>query len=317
MRRAEQEVKVGQIHAARARLERLARLGQGGAELDYWLGACEEADGHIDAALAAWGRISVVSPRFPQAAFDRARLAIKQGRFALAEDVLEHTSFPPRSSAAELSTYQWQQLYLFSGRYDELRRSIEDEWAGARHRAEVLRKHWLVDDARLLPVDAVRTRLDEAGRNAPEDDRVWLGRAYLAVRAARFAEAEAWLKKCQVARPNDPVVWRARLEWATASDRLGEAIEAMRHLSVEQFLPGQLISLRAWLAAHRGDERRGAGSPGGIAEPRAWRHPSDLRDWSSMRHGPVGPSNSHCSAAARQRSTRRRKSIARSSIAGS
>ncbi len=250
----EEEVKGGQIDSARARLQRLARLRLGGAELDYWLGACEEAEGHIDAALAAWARIPVGSSRFADAALDRARLAIKEGRFALAEDVLEHTAFPHRSSSIELSKNLWQQVYLFTGRYDELRRSIEDEWAGGRHRAEVLRKHWLVDDARSFPVDAVRTRLDETGRTAPEDDRVWLGRAYLAIRAAQFGEADAWLKKCHAARPHDPVVWRARLEWATGSDRLGEAIEAMRHLPADGLLPEQLMSLRAWLAARLGDE---------------------------------------------------------------
>src|SRR3954468_17027535 len=64
IQRAETEVKGGQIGSARARLERLARLGLGGAEIDYWLGACEEAEGHVDAALAAWARIPVGSPRF-------------------------------------------------------------------------------------------------------------------------------------------------------------------------------------------------------------------------------------------------------------
>src|SRR4029077_1709531 len=103
IQRAEEEVRGGQIDSARARLVRLARLGLGGAELDYWLGACEEGKGHVDAALAAWARIPVGSTRFADAALDRARLAIKEGRFALAEDVREHTTFPTRSSSDELS----------------------------------------------------------------------------------------------------------------------------------------------------------------------------------------------------------------------
>jgi hypothetical protein len=97
-------------------------------------------------------------------------------------------------------------------------------------------------------------RLDEAGRTAPEDDRVWLGRAYLAIRTGQFPEADRWLGKCLARRPQDPVVWRARLEWATASDHLAEAVEAMRHLPAERFPPEQLLALRAWLAARLGDE---------------------------------------------------------------
>ena len=75
-------------------------------------------------------------------------------------------------------------------------RGSEEEWAAARDKADVLRKHWLIDEAQAYPVDALRTRLDETGRTAPDDDRVWLGRAYLAIRTAQFAEADAWLKKC-------------------------------------------------------------------------------------------------------------------------
>src|SRR3954469_5975343 len=50
--RAEQERKAGQAAAARARLARLAKLGLGGVETRYWLGACAEAEGQVDAALS-------------------------------------------------------------------------------------------------------------------------------------------------------------------------------------------------------------------------------------------------------------------------
>src|SRR5438445_8717834 len=59
LRRAEQEVEAGQVRSAAARLSRLAKLGLGGTETTYWLGACEEAEGRVDAALATWARIPV------------------------------------------------------------------------------------------------------------------------------------------------------------------------------------------------------------------------------------------------------------------
>jgi tetratricopeptide (TPR) repeat protein len=148
----------------------------------------------------------------------------------------------------------WQQLYLFTGRYDDLRRNIENEWRGSRRRAEALRKHWLVDHARSSAIDAVGRRLDEAGLKVPADDRVWLGRAYLALRTGQYPEAETWLRKCQANRPEDPVVWRARLEWAITSDHLEEAVEAMRRVPADWLKREQILAIRAWLAARLGDE---------------------------------------------------------------
>ena len=194
--RIQEEIQRGQIDPARARIDRLARFGLGAHELDYWLGACEEAGGDFDGALTTWARIPAGSPRHADAALRRARLAIERGRFALAEEALAQAAFPRQSPAGEMSQSYRQQLYLLTGRLDELRRSIEGEWGGPRSRAEVLRTRWLADDASSSAFDAVERRLDEAGRAAPEDDRVWLGRAYLAIRRGAFDEAGAWLKKC-------------------------------------------------------------------------------------------------------------------------
>ena len=59
--------------------------------------------------------------------------------------------------------------------------------------------------------------LDWAGREVPDDDRVWLGQANLATRMGRYDEASAWLDRCERRRPVDPAVWRARLDWARAA----------------------------------------------------------------------------------------------------
>ncbi len=254
IRRAELEISGGQAGAAKVRLTRLSRLGLGGVECDFLLGACAEAEGRVDAALALWAGIPEGSEWHASAMLHRARVAMDQGRFAMVEEALEPTGFPRRSSAFKTREQQLQQIALFTGRFDDLRRRIQDEWAGGEQKAETLRKHWLVDNARSFPVDALHTRLDEAGRTAPEDDRVWLGRANLAIRTARFDEAAGWLKRCLARRPEDPAVWRAHLEWATNSERLAEAVEAMRHLPAQRLEPDQLLELRAWLAARLGDQ---------------------------------------------------------------
>ncbi len=146
-----------------------------------------------------------------------------------------------------------QQVYLFTGRSDELRRRKQKEWDGAGNKADVLRKHWQIDELRSFPAGALQFRLEEAGRKAPDDDRVWLGRASVALWTAKFDEADAWLKKCLSRRPDDPAVWHARLEWATASDRLAEAVEAMDHIPLNEVGPDRLLRIRVWLAARRND----------------------------------------------------------------
>ena len=70
------------------------------------------------------------------------------------------------------------------------------------------------------PVETVRACLDQAARLAPDDDRVWLGRANLAIRTGAYDEAERWLDACQQRRPDDVPVWRARLSWGIATNRI-------------------------------------------------------------------------------------------------
>jgi tetratricopeptide (TPR) repeat protein len=254
LRRVELELKSGRHHSARARLSRLAMLGLKNNELDYWRGVCEEAEGRVDEALATWGQIHPGSPRFANAVLRRARLAIDQGRFALAEETLADVSFPVGSEACELHEIMMQQVYLFTGRSAELRRRKQKEWAGTRNKADVLRKHWQIDEIRSFPMGALRFRLEEAGRTAPDDDRVWLGRANLALCTARFGEANEWVEKCLSRRPEDPAVWRARLEWAMSLDRVPEAIHAMDHIPIKEIGPERFLKIRAWLAARRNDE---------------------------------------------------------------
>ena len=153
-KRVEVEVKAGQAKAARARLSWLTMLGLGGVEGKYWLGACEEAEGHVDQALAIWARIPIGSCALRQCdspsrpASNRSRAARRRRRGP------RNTSFPHGSVANELCEIMLQQVYLFTGRSDDLRRRKRQEWAVANNKADVLRRHWLIDEARAYAAGA-------------------------------------------------------------------------------------------------------------------------------------------------------------------
>ena len=109
------------------------------------------------------------------------------------------------------------------------------------------------------PAEAVRAFLDRAARRAPDDDRVWLGKAILAIRTGSYAEAAQWLDGCQRRRPKDVPVWRARLDWGRATNQVEAVRQAAEHLPGAGSSPALVQNLAAWLAARRGDveaERR-------------------------------------------------------------
>ena len=97
------------------------------------------------------------------------------------------------------------------------------------------------------------TSLDEAAKLAPDDDRVWLGRANLAIRTGDVKDAERWLDQCEEKRPDDRAGWRARLKWAMATDRIDAVERAMTHLPDIASLSADQHRINAWLAGHRGD----------------------------------------------------------------
>ena len=97
-------------------------------------------------------------------------------------------------------------------------RLIEARWEHLNEKAEgalepaiqLLWQH-IELTSKATPVETLRASIDQAGRLAPEDDRVWLGRANLAIRTGAYDEAGRWLDACQRRRPEDVPVWRARL----------------------------------------------------------------------------------------------------------
>ncbi|WP_081598357.1 FG-GAP-like repeat-containing protein [Singulisphaera acidiphila] len=236
---------------ARDRLARLAARWPNRDEVEFPLGQAEAALGNTGAALAAFARVPADSVVAPRAALERARVAVTAGRLTEAEEAL--TSIVDRSDelGAEAAKVA-QQVDLFSGRTWKIPGRIARRWRTAANQAGQLKAHWLAD-TQPLPLEAVRTTLEQMAQTAPEDDRVWLGRADLATRTGQFAEADAWLDRCEARRPNDSDVARARLAWALASARPAEAVAALTRLPAAGADPAEVASLRARLAGLRDD----------------------------------------------------------------
>ena len=89
-------------------------------------------------------------------------------------------------------------------------------------------------------VESVRAYLESASRQAPDDDRVWLGRANLAIRTGAYDEARRWLDACQKRRPDDVPVWWARLHWGLAAGQVDAVQESLKHLPAAEATPAQV-----------------------------------------------------------------------------
>jgi len=195
-------------------------------------------------------------------------LLIEQGRLADAENLIVQAMVDPEVDGSGLRLFLGP-VYALQGRVEEGERVIEASWdrlnetgEGASDRAILLvRLHvHLWREAR--QVEAMRSFLDQAVRSAPEDDRVWLGKANLAIGAGSHDEAARWLEACVRRRPTDIPVWQARLDWALATHRLADVRQALGRLPVDASAPAHVERLKAWLAAYRDDltaEKRALG----------------------------------------------------------
>jgi enediyne biosynthesis protein E4 len=254
LRLALAEVAAGRHAPARDRLARLAARRPGDAEVRYQLGVCEDAQGHDEAAVAAWAAVACESSRGPEAAVRRARTLIRAfGRLAEAEALLEPALRGPKP-AAESAFWALVELLIWEGRISDARRLLEQGWRRAltTDRVALLREHWRLDRVDVSE-DELRPMLDAAARHAPRDPRAALARAAEATRYGRYAEAATHLDACLAERPDDPAAWTARLTLARASDRPDDTARAVAHLAPDAFEPREVLSLRAWLASHRGD----------------------------------------------------------------
>jgi predicted Zn-dependent protease len=250
----------GRYGTAGRKLTELLAWKPDSAEALYLLGTCEMARGRADAAAEAWIKVAPDSRFAPMAILGRVQLAMERGRLAEAENIIREALADPRVDGSSLPILLGP-IYCQQGRLDETLRLIETRWDALNRSGEgatepaidLVRAHI---DLRLapVPVDVIRAALDQAGRLAEDDDRVWLGKANLAIREGSYDEAAQWLDACQRRRPEDTAVWRARLDWAVASNRLRQAEEAMNHLAAGTLAPAQVDRVSAWFAERRGDQ---------------------------------------------------------------
>jgi thioredoxin-like negative regulator of GroEL len=260
-----EEIEAGRHGTAARYLAALLAGEPSSDEVVYLLGLCEKARGRSEAAAEAWARIPPDS-RFAAPALEgQATALVDQGRFANAERLLSQAMEDPRIDGFDLRRFL-APLYWNQGRIQDALRLIEANWEGLNRQGlggsdravELARLHIAVSSG-TSSIEAVRTFLDRAERLAPRDDRIWLGKANLAIRRGAFDEAARRLDDCLRRHPEDVAVWRARLDWALTTGRVAEVREALQHLPAAEATPAQVHRLAAWLAARRGDaatERR-------------------------------------------------------------
>lgn len=258
LEQARREMEQGRFGTARAALQELLAHRPGWDEAAYELGVCELARGRVQAALAAWERIPEGSPKTGWVEVRRSRIAMNEGRWTECESLLRMAAARPGGHRAEA---RWGLVLLLrqEGRLAEARQWLEEGFDVMTDPVETLGRLYKLDHDP-YPVEGVRQAIERAGALAPDDDRVWLGKAHLATRLGRFEEAEAWLERCLARRPDDVPIWRMKLDLAVVADRPGEAREPLRHLPADLEPEDRAPKLRAWFAARRGDtetERQG------------------------------------------------------------
>jgi enediyne biosynthesis protein E4 len=246
---ARQEMAAGQYRTARKRLAEFSRSHTGQGEVEYELGVCELKLGRPAAALAAWERIGQSSPYAAKAALQRATVVIETGRFTLAEEILDRALVHSTGVDSLRLLQKLAMLCEIEGRTDEMRANLIESWRYSDAPAALLRQLSRQDLAK-MPLLTLRQYLE---KGASDDDRVWLGRANLATKTGQLDVAAKWLNSCLERRPNDPVVWRARLELAQAGGDVALGWQALEHLPAAGVSEVELARIRGWIVAAQPD----------------------------------------------------------------
>jgi tetratricopeptide (TPR) repeat protein len=257
---ARHEIAGGQMSAALARLEQVSwmpRVGRSDEEL-FLLGMARWAVGRREPALEAFARVSPGSEFEPKAAMFQVEAAVLGGRLRQAEERLRYVVFVTQGRYEP--ALEWlERVYRLQARYDDVRGLMRMRCKVTEHPVAVLKELWRLDRG-TVPFESVRAGLDEAASAAQgaEDDRIWLGRARLALLEGRTDEARSWLDRCQAsiggsAWGDDRAVWRARLDLAAASREAVEVRRAVGELTHGDLTVAESWSWRAWLLRHKGD----------------------------------------------------------------
>ncbi len=236
-------------------LKRAAARRPGDGEVQFLIGASEQALGHRNAAKAAWARVDAASPFASSAAMLSARLCLNEDRFAEAEPLLIQAIRGQGKHAIE-ARETLVNLFKIQGRFIEARVLVSQAWGAYPNPLGLLKELENLGSSNPMPVGLAHSALEKASKNAPQDDRIWLGLANLATRTGRFDETKKWLQACLRRRPDDPAVWRGWLNWAVAIQDEAEVLHALRRLPNEAVPAPEVLSLQAWFAARVGDSAR-------------------------------------------------------------
>ncbi len=242
-------MRAGRYGRAGERLSRLAEHWTNQGEVLLLLGECEFLRGRREEAMAAWAKIRPTEGSFARAVQFRASNLIELGKYTAAEEIL----LPALASLGQAGSYDLEreltQLYRLEGRFDDMRRVLRASWCRSPDPVRLLRELWMLDHS-ATAVEVWKFALDHADNG---DDRVWLGRAHHAILTGRFRAAAEWLEGCLSRSPDDPKVWRARLDLALATDDVAGLWTAAASLPADHFDAIEIQELRVWLAAHTGD----------------------------------------------------------------
>jgi enediyne biosynthesis protein E4 len=256
---AEAAMRAGRPGLAAQQLSALLARRPGAHEAAYLLGMCEKSRGNPKAAFEAWGRIPLDSPFAGRVVLGGSNLLIEQGALADAEQLIKNALEDRRHGQPGIAVLLVL-VYTQQGRFDDARRRIKDIWrelsetgeGGSEQAINLVRMH-IEHDQNAPMTDAVRDHIDQAALRQPQDDRVWLGKANLAIQSGSLDEAARWLAACLRRRPEDITVWRSKLSWAMATNRIADVREALAHLRAQDSSPAEIHRLAAWIAARRGD----------------------------------------------------------------
>ena len=202
----------------------------------YLLGVCEKERVTLPGSDRGPGRaLAPPVPEFSiQAIRARLRLTEDRGQFADAERMISEAANDPRYDATELRA-MLVPMYR-PARPPQRSRAADQSAVGTPEcdrRRGVGRGHPAAPTSHrsltLRPnsVENIRSFLNGAARRAPQDDRVWLGQANLAIRTGDYKGASSnWMHASNAGL----TMFRSRahrLDWAVAANRLDAVEEAL------------------------------------------------------------------------------------------
>ena len=240
------------LGTAREQLAMLEASWPSDSEVAFAAGKYASMAGKPSAAIEALARVPASSPRGEEAALLSAPSLMRDhAKCADAETRLERLAVGTGASAVE-ARRRLAELWQWQVRARDIRRLLREGFATLPDPPITLRDLWLIE-SEPIPTNGVRAMLDAASKKAPDDDRVWLGRANLAIETGDLPEARRLLLACLEKRPEDSAVWQSWLRLALESRHPEDAWQGLEHLPAGQFDPVEILSLRAWLASAKGD----------------------------------------------------------------